>query len=61
MDIVNSEYLASFIEEGGTSVKFAVIADEWRPQLQQALASQAESRGYVFVVLDAAKIRAHMP
>ena len=58
---MDSEYLSSFIKDGGTSVKFAVIDDELRLRFRQDLASQSEGRGYVFVLLDAAKIRAHMP
>ena len=61
LGVVDSEYLSSFIEGGGTSVKFAVIDDELRPRLRQALASQSAGQGYVFTVLDAAKVRAHMP
>ena len=61
MGIVDAEYMSSFIKDGGTSVKFAVTDDESRPQLRQALANCSQGHGYVFVVLDAARVRAHMP
>ena len=61
LDFVEREYLSSFTKDGGTSVKFAVMADHSRPQLREALARQARDLGYVFAALDASSIRAHMP
>ena len=61
LDFVEREYLSSFTRAGGTSVKFAVMADQGRPRLREDLARQAGNLGYVFAALDAASIRAHMP
>ena len=61
LDVVNTEYLSAFVRDGGTTVKFAIIADESRPQLRQALYRQSSELGYVFAAVDASAIRAHMP
>ena len=36
---IDSEYLSTFIRDGGASVKFAVVSDEALPGLRDALAS----------------------
>lgn len=58
---IGAEYLATFIKEGGASVKFAV-ADEGRiPELSSQLAVKSQELGCAFARLNAADTRVHMP
>ena len=61
LDSIAGEYLDSFVKEGGTSVKFAIAADESLPELHRELEAQAVGRGYLFAQVDAAAVRIHMP
>lgn len=61
VDFLGSEYLASFIKDGGASVKFAVAADEARQNLLAALAAQSRNLGAAFVKINAVDTRVHMP
>jgi len=61
IDAIDREYLFDFIGAGGAAVKFAVANENRRPALRQALQSRSESQGYLFVGLDAATCRVHMP
>lgn len=58
---MDSEYLSSFIKDGGASIKFAVTPEGLKPVLYQALESQCRASGYVVVKLDAVAARVHMP
>ena len=58
---VDSEYLSSFIRDGGASIKFAVTQDALKPALYEALERQCRASGYVVVKLNAVKARVHMP
>ena len=58
---LDSEYLSSFIRDGGASIKFAVTSEELKPSLYQAITTQARDQGYLVVDIDAADCRAHMP
>ncbi len=58
---IDSEYLSSFIRDGGASIKFAVTRDGLKPALYEALESQCRTSGYVVVKLDAVATRVHMP
>ena len=58
---VEGDYLTTFIKDGGAAVKFAITHADRRSDLIQALKSRCGARGYMFVELDAAKIRIHMP
>ncbi len=60
-DFLGSEYLASFIKDGGASVKFAVAADGARQSLSSALAAQSRNLGAAFVKINAVDTRVHMP
>ena len=50
---VDSEYLSSFIRDGGASIKFAVTQNALKPALYEALERQCRASGYVVVKLDA--------
>ena len=58
---MDSEYLSSFIKNGGASIKFAVTREGLKPALYEALESQCRASGYVVVKLDAVAARVHMP
>ena len=61
LKFVSDEYLSTFIKDGGASVKFAVTSDELRPKLCADVKALCEKMDYVFVKLDAATRRVHMP
>lgn len=61
LDTMDAEYLSSFIPDGGASVKFAVTPEEARADLAARMRERCEEKGYVFVELSAAAMRAHMP
>ena len=61
LSVISDEYLSTFVKDGGAAVKFAVAAEERRVVLREALKSRCEDLGYVFVALDAAECRVHMP
>ena len=58
---IEDEYLSTFVKGGGSSIKFAVVADDALPRLRDAVAGRCAALDYVFVALDAARLRAHMP
>lgn len=61
LELIDREYLADFIGAGGAAVKFAVAEEEGRLALARALKARSEALEYLFVRLDAATCRAHMP
>ena len=61
LNVISDEYLSTFVKDGGAAVKFAVVAEERRAVLCEALKSRCEDLGYVFTALDAATCRVHMP
>lgn len=58
---IDSEYLSTFVKGGGSSVKFAVVPDDALPGLRDALAERGAALDYVFISLDATRLRVHMP
>lgn len=61
LGVMESEYLSSFVPQGGASVKFAVASDGLKPNLQAAVKEVCAKTGMLLVSLDAASLRAHMP
>jgi len=61
LEFIDSEYLSTFIKDGGASVKFAVTPDERKADLYGALKARCRELDYNFVALDAATSRVHMP
>lgn len=61
LQVIDDEYLRTFIKEGGASVKFAVVPDERKPDLYAEAERRCRELGCAFIKLDAASIRAHMP
>ena len=61
LEAMESEYLSTFIPNGGASVKFAVTSDSLKADLYAALLEWCEKSGMLLVSLDAVSRRAHMP
>lgn len=61
LGFIDSEYLSTFVKDGGASVKFAVTPEERKPELYRSLKARCEELDYVFVELDAVSSRVHMP
>ncbi len=61
LGFIDSEYLSTFIKDGGASVKFAVTPEERKPELYTSLKARCEELDYIFVELDAFTSRVHMP
>ena len=61
LGFIDSEYLSTFVKDGGASVKFAVTLEERKPELYSSLKARCEELDYVFVELDAFTSRVHMP
>lgn len=56
------EYIATFIKDGGSAIKFAVPVDESvRPGLINTLSSIASNADFLSMTVDSAEIRIHMP
>lgn len=58
---VDSEYLSSFVRDGGASIKFVVAQDGLKPALYEAVERRCRASGYMVVKLDAVATRVHMP
>ena len=61
LQVIDKEYLSSFVRDGGASVKFAVTPDELKADLYTAAKARCAELDYLFVQLDAAHMRVHMP
>ncbi len=59
--VIDREYLASYVRDGGAAVKFAAAStDAGRVEVRQRLAAAADARGYLTATLDAADVRLHL-
>ena len=61
LQVIDEEYLSSFVRDGGASVKFAVAPDETKADLYVAAKARCKELDYLFIRLDAAHMRVHMP
>ncbi len=61
LNVIDAEYLSTFIRTGGASVKFVVTPDEQRAELSACMRTLCEERAYLLIELDACTVRAHMP
>jgi hypothetical protein len=61
LDFLHSEYLESFIRDGGASVKFAVpLTEDVRQVTEQGILQRGERTGYIVVKISSADTRVHM-
>lgn len=58
---VESEYLSTFIKQGGASIKFLVAEGDSKAELYKTVDNKYRGSDYLVVKLDAADIRVHMP
>ncbi len=61
LDVLDREYLQTFVADGGAAVKFAVGDGDERARLAEAVTQLGDERGYCTVQIDAGTRRAHMP
>jgi hypothetical protein len=62
IQVINEEYLSSFVRGGGASIKFAVPSNEGsRTGLYAETEANCHELDYIFVKLNAETMRAHMP
>ena len=63
LQVIDEEYLSSFVRDGGASVKFAVTPNELKADLHTAVNARCRELDYLLVQLDASAraTRAHMP
>ena len=61
LEVLEAEYLRTFIADGGGAVKIAVGNKVQRQSLTEPLAERCAKLGFFFARMDAAEARAHMP
>lgn len=61
LDLVDREYLDTFIADGGSAVKFVVSDAQCRADLIPQIVRTGEERDYLVLTADAAEHRFHMP
>ena len=61
LQIIDDEYLSTFVKNGGASIKFAVTNEDLRADLCTRMKARCRDLDYLFVQLDAKTMRAHMP
>jgi BREX system ATP-binding protein BrxC/D len=61
LDVLESEYMAAFVRDGGSAIKFAVpLDDETAATLSAGIESRASQLGYVVAHVDSGQVRVHM-
>jgi BREX system ATP-binding protein BrxC/D len=59
--VVEREYLATYVRDGGAAVKFAAAgSDAGRAELHQRLATAADAYGFQLATVDATEVRVHL-
>ena len=61
LNVIDEEYLSTFIKAGGSAVKFAVADEDKRHTLREVLEARCKLSGFLFIGLDTIACRAHMP
>ena len=61
LQVINAEYLSTFVRNGGASIKFAVAPEGVRADLCKRIKARCRDLDYLFIQLDAKTLRAHMP
>lgn len=61
IDLLDEEYLKSYVTSGGAAVKFALVGNEAATsELVTRVKQRGDARGYLFAEVDAAATRVHM-
>ena len=58
---IEREYMDSFLKDGGSAVKFAIVEDDNCDPLTYKLKSSCHDRNFLFIKMDAITSRVHMP
>ena len=61
LGVIDKEYLSSFVQDGGASIKVAIVPEELKDDLYTQIEARCRALDYLFVKLDAGIERAHMP
>ena len=61
LQVIDDEYLTTFVPDGGASIKFAVSPEESKADLYEGMKARCRELDYAFVQLNAESMRAHMP
>ena len=61
MGHIEQEYMDTFLKEGGSAVKFAIVEDHYQIPLIDKLKASCRDRNFFFASVDAITSRAHMP
>lgn len=61
LEVLETEYLTTFVKDGGATVKFAVSPDAARPHLIDRVSALCEKLGYCVLALSAENVRVHLP
>lgn len=61
LQVLEDEYLSTFVKDGGATVKFAVTPDDARADLVRRVSALCEDLGYCVLTLSADDVRMHMP
>ena len=59
--VIDTDYLSSYVRDGGSSVKFVVVSEESKAALYREMRSRCDALEYQVVEFDAREARAHMP
>jgi len=60
MDHIHSEYLSSYISQGGSTVKFLVVDDQKNTSLNDLIEKECSGLGYYVIEIDSKESRLHM-
>jgi len=61
LEFLDSEYLSAFIRDGGASIKFAVVTEDLKPELQRTVRDRCKELDYIVIDIDAADSWVHTP
>lgn len=61
LEVLEAEYLTTFVKDGGSTVKFAITPDADREGLLRRVSARCEELDYCVLSLSAEDVRVHLP
>lgn len=61
MQFLDDEYLSTYIQDKGSSIKFAVVSSSSKSDLYTGIKGRCQNLDYLFIELDSSIVRVHMP
>ena len=61
LEVLEAEYLTTYVKDGGSTVKFAITPDDDRPALLRGISTRCQKLDYFVLNLSAENVRVHMP